>query len=310
MKNAIIIVTCSLLLTSSLSAMQDNSITIHNITDKTIGVNFEYVDKNTGENKGCHINGSENDIKPNTTSVISLDLSTHPYLKKVPTLVLPDATPTYIQLNISEKGYIQPGDSLTICKKENAIFVEKEGYQAKCSFITQPLTIGSNPAGFPQNIPNQQKTLTISNKDLFQVTIILQALCCPSSQKSLNNLSSYSLNNDPFYIRGDHLKASVKKNDSVLEKRSINLKTGKKKTIKTFTEKKHPGVLDTLIKLFIPQAKIQEVHVLLNDGEIKSGDTLDISLSPEDNKILITNGLKVLARLYSHNIIYDKTTIG
>jgi hypothetical protein len=135
------------------------------------------------------------------------------------------------------------------------------------------------------------------------------AWCCPTAAHSISKLfsSKYS-----FYISSFENEKDIINKDKIVKKFSHHLHEEEETILETISSSENPKTIDTTTKICIPQA-LQEIIVYINEGHIKSGDTLEMSLSEENNKILITKisaqGKEILALLYSKNDKYNKITI-
>jgi len=210
-----------------------------------------------------------------------------------------DSVPYQVKLNVTTDGTLQYGDTITVENFEEHISVSNQTRKAAVLLnkVNSIVKIGTNPDNFPHDNNVLRQTLTVVNKNLFQVMLYCAALCKSSLPDHINI-------NTPFPVPFEKENV-VRKNDTLLKQITYCLHQGKEQTLTTFSSEDTPEIIGNLIKLQIPQAAQENIEVRVNIGQIQSGDTLEIGTTEEDNKIVIVNQRtkELLAELFNNNVM-------
>ena len=268
-------------------------ITIFNKNVGTIRVNVDYMDFDS-DKIIWHCSNKYN-ISYNTMTWLNLighsPIVPYPIThKNIYTLCFDNKIlPSRVQLiNASHGDHI-----IVSCDDQGVVTINNKTRNTvfKCINGNTPITIGSYPMVHTP-ISNVKQTIHIKNKDLVQVLVQHMALRNEYQQACLNSniwLESQFKSTD---------------NNMIAKSKDFSLQAGEEGTLKTYLSTSS-NITKTLTVLRFPQSP-QIVLVNFNDGELNSGDTLEVSLHNNDAQIAIAKvtdeGNKILALLYANSL--------
>jgi hypothetical protein len=275
----------------------DKQLTIRNNNIPELRTSFTW--RSLGQFIVCKENG-DNDMKAGESKTINMDQ--RPGFIQTTTLYIKEAVPNEVILHPSENGKLTFNDVITIKQNNDKTFTianQNNLININLAHMTIPIFIGSPENNFTitDYIPSRQ--IKIHNKNLFQIIVTTQAL-----RRTSQIFSNIDWDND---------FSTIIDNDPILESKSYTLRENEARTITTYSSDLNPEMIEAATILTIPQAAQPKVFIRINKGEIKSGDTLEIGISPYSNKICITKISPlctiVLAELYSQKLPSSGLTI-
>ncbi len=288
MKKYVLIYVCLFTINAHSSQRSGEQIVISNKNVPTFHIHRDCIDTKSGRKFPNCMNNHHSSSTPNGTHFLGLFSSMH--TKNIYTLCFENKTlPSRVQLT-----HASHGDNIVVsCDDQGVVTIDNKikNVQFRCINENTPITIGSNLTVYTP-ISDSKQTLHIKNKNLVQMLVQHIAL--------RNEYQQGCLSSDIW------LESQFKSTDNnmIAKSKEFSLQAGEKGTLKTYLSTS-PNITKTLTVLRFAQSP-QIVLVSFSDGEINSGDTLEVSLHNDNAQIAIAKvtdeGKKILALLYANSV--------